>query len=410
MIDKASSYDIAVVGAGPAGLSFAASLRHTPLWIALIDKLSEAALADPPYDGREIALTRQSATLLRELGVWDRIASTELAPLRTARVLNGYSRDALVLGARPGSTSELGYLVSNHLIRRAAYENAKELAGVTIVGSSEVRFVSADARAARLELADGRSLHATLIVAADTRFSATRRAMGIAARFRDFGKTMLVCRMRHEAPHEQTASEWFGHHQTLAVLPLNGDCSSIVLTLPHCELARMQQLPAETFAREMEQRFLGRLGRMELASERFAYPLVAVYPDRFVSVRCALIGDAAVGMHPVTAHGFNFGLKSQETLAGLIAGACSRGEDIGAGKALGEYDRAHRRATRALYLATNAIVQLFTDESPPGRILRGALLGLASRLPPVAAGISALLMQEGASPRRLVRPARASGM
>ena len=40
------------------------------------------------------------------------------------------------------------------------------------------------------------------------------------------------------------------------------------------------------------------LGAMKQISERYSYPLVGVYAQKFRSTRFALIGDAAVGMHP----------------------------------------------------------------------------------------------------------------
>ena len=52
--------------------------------------------------------------------------------------------------------------------------------------------------------------------------------------------------------------------------------------------------------------------------------------QRFYGKRSALIGDAAVGMHPVTAHGFNLGLASADLLAKLVLEAEQRGQDIGA--------------------------------------------------------------------------------
>jgi 2-polyprenyl-6-methoxyphenol hydroxylase-like FAD-dependent oxidoreductase len=134
---------------------------------------------------------------------------------------------------------------------------------------------------------------------------------------------------------------------------------------------------------------------MSLASERYAYPLVAVYPSRFVSRRYAVIGDAAVGMHPVTAHGFNLGLVGQDTLAGLVRAAHTRGADIASDEVLQRYDRAHRRATLPLFLATNAIVRLYTDDSPPARLVRGALLGAASRVAPIGSLLTRILMQRG---------------
>jgi 2-polyprenyl-6-methoxyphenol hydroxylase-like FAD-dependent oxidoreductase len=101
------------------------------------------------------------------------------------------------------------------------------------------------------------------------------------------------------------------------------------------------------FERDIEARFEHRLGAMRLSSTRHAYPLVASYARRFVAARCALIGDAAVGMHPVTAHGFNLGLRSQETLLKELQRASAQGIDIGAPQVLRRYEAAHRRDSRA---------------------------------------------------------------
>jgi ubiquinone biosynthesis UbiH/UbiF/VisC/COQ6 family hydroxylase len=391
------SFDLVIVGAGPAGLCFARALRDSGLRIGLVERHDAAALATPGYDGREIALTLRSARTLRDLGVWDRLPAADLAPLRTARILNGLSTDGLDVSPTARGETELGYLISNHHIRRAAFEEVRDQPNVTLLAGTTVSSVATDSSRGRVTLADGRVLEARLVVAADTRFSETRRAIGIPARHRDFGKTMLVCKMALETPHESVATEWFGHDQTLAVLPLNDNRASIVVTLRHIEIEALKRLPVEEFEREMQRRFLSRLGRMKLESERYAYPLVGVYPSRFTATRYAAVGDAAVGMHPVTAHGFNLGLVGTDTLARILCAAAAGGRDIGAATLLDRYDREHRRATLPLYLATNAVVALYTTDSPPARFLRGALLGFARRATPVSTVLSGLLMQ-GALP------------
>ena len=50
---------------------------------------------------------------------------------------------------------------------------------------------------------------------------------------------------------------------------------------------------------------------------------------KFIAQRFALIGDAAVGMHPVTAHGFNLGLKGLEIITKEIKSAIERKIDFG---------------------------------------------------------------------------------
>jgi ubiquinone biosynthesis UbiH/UbiF/VisC/COQ6 family hydroxylase len=391
------SYDVVIVGAGPAGLCFAASIRPLGLRVAIVEKLGADVLADPPYDGREIALTRKSLGLLRELGVLEKIPADQVSPMQGARVMNGVAARSLEINSR--DSARLGALVSNHDIRRAAFATAMEGGQLALLAGVSVEAVGSDPSRAWVRLDDGRELSARLVVAADSRFSSTRRSMGIPARHQDFGKTMLVCRMEHTQPHEQVAWEWFGREQTLAVLPLNGNRSSIVLTLPHTAIQRVLAMDAAAFASEMESRFMGRLGRMTLASERFAYPLVGVYPERLVARRFAAIGDAAVGMHPVTAHGFNFGLLGQATLAKLLGRAVRHGTDIGGPLLLRHYELEHRHATYPLYAATNAVVRLYTNDALPARVARGALLQAASRFRPVGAVLSHLLSQDSSRPR-----------
>jgi|GEM_PF-2156128 len=134
---------------------------------------------------------------------------------------------------------------------------------------------------------------------------------------------------------------------------------------------------------------------------RHAYPLLAVYAKRFSGMRCALLGDAAVGMHPVTAHGFNLGLAGVARLAYTLVQARARNPqaDLGAPTLLAAYARDQHRHAWPLYRGTNTIVRLFTDARPVSRLLRQTVLAGAQRLPPLKAAIVAQLTG------RLARPA-----
>ena len=393
--------DIVISGAGPAGLSLARALSGRGLSITLIEQLAQSELANPPFDGREIALTQHSAQLMRDLGIWEHIEAGAISPLRDARVLNGPSPFAMTIGHQLSNKSELGWLVSNHLIRKAAYQAVQKSIqmqpDISLLCGEKVASVRTDDEGASATLARGKTVQARLIVAADSRFSETRRAMGIGADMHDFGKTMLLCCMTHEQPHHHAAWEWFGYGQTLALLPMNPDPatnefrSSVVLTLPSTAIAPLMSMEPESFGMEMQARFLQHLGRMTLISTRHCYPLVGVYPHRFVAKRFATVGDAAVGMHPVTAHGFNFGLLGVDTLAQSILKAHAAGTDIASSQVLESYERVHRRATRPLYLATQLVSTLYTNDSPPARLLRDAALRLGETLIPFKRAIAATL-------------------
>jgi 2-polyprenyl-6-methoxyphenol hydroxylase-like FAD-dependent oxidoreductase len=141
----------------------------------------------------------------------------------------------------------------------------------------------------------------------------------------------------------------------------------------------------------MARRFAQRLGSMTLASTRHAYPLVAVYPRKLVAPRFACVGDAAVGMHPVTAHGFNFGLLSIDHLAGSVRAAHADGRDIAEPAGLARYEKTQRRATLPLYLATQLITQLYTRDTPPARALRNLALHIGERFTPFKRLVAASL-------------------
>lgn len=393
------SSDVLIVGAGPAGLSLSIALAQAGLRSTLVEQQPEEALAAPAPDGREIALTHPSVATLQRLGSWQRLAEHEVGLLREAQVHDGPvgQRGAMQLHAGGTGVQHLGWIVPNHALRRTAYEVAARTPGVQIVSSAKVTRVAVTATHAALEYTDANGdaqhLEAPLVVAADSRFSATRRQLGIGAAMTDFGRTVIVCRMRHELPHHETAHECFGYDRTLAILPLPNDwidgtpmCSAVV-TASAEQAQALLALPPEEFTARVQAQFQHRLGQMQLVGERHAYPLVAVYAHRFAGARCALLGDAAVGMHPVTAHGYNLGLSGVESLTQALVAAQADGADLGAASVLQRYASAHHRHAWPLFQGTNAIVRLYTDDRPLPKLLRQALLAGSSRLPPLKAAI-----------------------
>ncbi|GAA6121100.1 5-demethoxyubiquinol-8 5-hydroxylase UbiM [Acidovorax sp. FG27] len=409
----APASDVLIVGAGPAGLSLATALGQAGLQVTVLERQDEAALADPAPDGREIALTHPSADLLRRLGSWQRLASHEIGRIAEAQVHDGPvgHRPALELTARGGGAAHLGWIVPNQALRRTAWQAARATPGVRIVCGAQVGSVATLATHAEVDCRlpcggdgdDGQvtRLRAPLVVAADSRLSATRRQLGIGAQMTDFGRSVIVCRMRHAQPHGGVAHECFDYTRTLAVLPLPDDPASgahqcsVVVTTGTADAEALMARGAGAFAAEVQAQFRHRLGGMQLVGERHAYPLVAVYAHRFAAPRCALLGDAAVGMHPVTAHGYNLGLAGVDTLARVLADARARGRDLGAASVLAGYARAHHRRALPIYQGTNAIVRLYTDARPLPRLLRQWVLQGARRLPPLQAAITRQLTGRG---------------
>lgn len=378
----AAAPDVLICGAGPAGLALACALHDRGLTVRVLEQAEAGVLAAPADDGREIALTHRSRALLARLGLWERLS--DIAPLRSASVRSSGSRTPLPF-ASPGQ--DLGWLVANHRLRGAAWAGAQQR-GIDIrCGQTVTGFERLDDRAC-VDTRRGERHAAPLVVAADSRFSPLRRLAGIGARHHDFGRSALLVPLAHAREHDGVAQECFLEGHTLALLPKTGRRCSAVWTVANAELPRLAALDGEALAQAIEAAAEGRLGAMQPDGERHVYPLVAVWAQRFVAPRLALIGDAAVGMHPVTAHGYNLGLYGIEALSRRLA----PGRDPGEMGPLLAYEAEHRREAGPLYAGTNALVRFFTDDRAPVLALRRAVIDLARHLPPLRAAITRRLV------------------
>lgn len=392
-----ASTHVVIIGAGPAGLCLALGLAARGLAVDILDSQSEPALADPAYDGREVALTHRSVRLLRELGVWQQLPAGSAAPLQAARIMDGMDA-GFTVDARALGRDHLGMFVSNHLIRKAAWQAVRQQPAIRVWPAARVDLTDASGQGARVTLADGRRLEAGLVVAADSRFSATRRHRGVPVFMQDMGLTMVLSRVRHELPNHAVAWEWFGQRQTRALLPVGPHEASAVVTVPGAEAQRLVHLSDEDFSAEITARYEGRLGRMEPCSTRHSYPLVATWAARFTGPRFALVGDTAVGMHPVTAHGFNLGLASVEHLVRATGDGFERTGDPGDPDALRLYERRHRASSAVIFAGTQAVARLFTNDHAFARPLRRLALAAGQRLPALPRGLAAMLIDESARP------------
>ena len=77
---------IAIVGAGVAGLAMAVGLSQLGLSVALVGPPARRAVASPAFDARIYALSQASVRLLEQLRVWPQIDAARLQPVQKMRV------------------------------------------------------------------------------------------------------------------------------------------------------------------------------------------------------------------------------------------------------------------------------------------------------------------------------------
>ncbi len=374
--------DVVIIGGGPVGLSLAKALVSLNLKVMVIDKLPQEKIESPQYDGREIALTIASQQIMSQLGQWQLIRDENIHLIQSARVLDGNSPYFLKFIPQNVHNDRLGYIISNHHIRKAAFAAVQENNSIDFLFGREVTDINFNNDSATVSINDGSTLSARLVVAADSRFSKLRQLSGISCNMLDFGRTCIVCKVMVTKPHDQIATEWFQHNQTLALLPLGPNELSVVITIETDQRHKILSLSPDDFSVYLAQQVGDHFGNVRLVSELYSYPLVATYANQFYAKRLALVGDSAVGMHPVTAQGFNLGLLSVNALAVEVSKAIASNQDIGSTRILEVYHRHHRRTSYPIYTGTNHLVRLYTDTHFYAKIARKALLRLGNHIGP----------------------------
>jgi 2-octaprenyl-6-methoxyphenol hydroxylase len=385
--------DILIAGGGFAGLSLAIALRQS------LGSSSAIMVADPAlgkgHDGdeRASAIVAAARRLFETLGVWDSAAG-EAQPILDMVVTDSRVEDAvrpvfLTFAGDVEPGEPFAHMIENRFLLDALEKKAREV-GVVLRATAVEDFVALSARsigtgedgnAIRVGLADGGSISARLLVAADGARSSIRERAGIAVHGWDYGQSAIVTTVGHERDHEGRAVEHFLSAGPFAILPLKGRRSSIVWTETTGEADRIVALPDDAFHAELEQRFKLHLGDISAVGARRAHPLGFFVARSFIAGRIALVGDAAHLIHPIAGQGLNMGMRDIAALAEVIVDAARLGLDIGSAEVLERYQRWRRFDTMTMGVMTDGLNRLFSNRSAVLRLVRDVGLGLVDRVP-----------------------------
>ena len=255
-------------------------------------------------------------------------------------------------------------------------------AGITVLAPARVASVEFGPAFASVTLEDGRVLTAPLVVGAEGRGSVVRAAAGIGSIGWDYPQTGVVATVRLARGHEGVAHEYFLPGGPFAILPLTDDRASLVWTEPTAKAAALKAARPEIFHAHLQRRFGQFLGEAKVEGPVFTYPLSLQLSERFAAPRCALLGDAAHGIHPIAGQGLNLGLKGAAALAETLVDATRLGEDIGSLGVLERYARWRRVDTTAIAVSSDLFVRLFSNDNPLLRLARGVGMAAVNHIGP----------------------------
>ena len=395
--------DIVIAGGGFAGLSLAIALRQG------LGPSTAIMVADPAlgknHDGdeRASAIVAAARRLFETLGVWESVAG-EAQPILDMVVTDSRVEDAvrpvfLTFAGDVEPGEPFAHMIENRFLLDALEKKARKV-GIALRAAAVSNFTHApesgrpDARpwgggqlseqgpqSIRVSLADGSSVSARLLVAADGARSSIRDQAGIAVHGWEYGQSAIVTTVTHERDHEGRAVEHFLPSGPFAILPLKDRRSSIVWTETAKEAERIVALPDDAFHVELEQRFKLHLGDISAVGPRRAHPLGFFVARSFIAERIALVGDAAHLIHPIAGQGLNMGLRDVAALAEVIVDAARLGLDVGGAEVLERYQRWRRFDTMTMGVMTDGLNRLFSNRSAVLRLVRDIGLGMVDRVP-----------------------------
>ena len=156
-------------------------------------------------------------------------------------------------------------------------------------------------------------------MAADGANSAVRDMMGITAQKSHYGQRAVIGNLLPEKDIDNMAYERFTKQGPLAMLPVADGRAGFVWTVSEQDADRVMALDDDAFLAELQHEFGYRLGEFSRVGKRASYPLVLSRALRLTSTRSVLIGNSAHGLHPVSAQGFNLGMRDVAAIVDCIA-------------------------------------------------------------------------------------------
>jgi 2-octaprenyl-6-methoxyphenol hydroxylase len=403
-------FDIAIVGGGMVGASLALALRGSGLSVLVIEPFAPDDAAQPSFDERTTALGNGSRRALQALGVWDAL-QPEAAPIQRIHVSDAGRFGFARLDAAQFGQPSLGHVVPNRAIGRELWAALRQSGHAQLCLGARVEAVSTQAAAVSLrwtQQGEARQAEARLVVAADGAQSLVRATAGIEARRDDYDQTAIVAAVRTDRASDGTAFERFTPDGPMALLPVRtpqaGHWYTLVWAARPQDAQSLLALDAPAFLARWQQAFGWRAGRALQLGQRAAYPLSLVRASEAVAPRTVLLGNASQSLHPVAGQGFNLGLRDAADLAEILVDARRAGAtDMGSPDLLSRYAETRRADRHGVVRFTDALVRVFSEDSPAWAAARDAGLLLFDVLPPAKQALSRVSLGFGGRSPRLTR-------
>ncbi|RJG00144.1 FAD-dependent monooxygenase [Noviherbaspirillum saxi] len=377
--------NICVVGNGAIGKAAALGFAQAGLSVTLLvpPGSSQSTVHEGSWDVRVYALNHVAHELLASLKVWSALDAARVTPV-DAMIVKGDGPQAgnLNFDAFGARTGALAWIVEDSNLNGALDAALKFAPNLRIVAARANRLQTVGP-AAQIDLDNGDTLVASLVVGADGAQSWVRGQCDIGLDYRSYGQRAIVTNFECEKPHQGAAYQWFTSAEGIvALLPLPGQRVSLVWSAPDTLAQSLLAGSPAQLAERVAQISGHQLGALHPVQPEVvkAFPLSLMRPHAITAPRVALVGDAAHVIHPLAGHGMNLGFADVATLVKTMVEREAH-RDCGDERLLGRYARLRKEDIFLMQFATDSLERLFATDFEPVRIARNIGLNLVNKLP-----------------------------
>lgn len=272
--------------------------------------------------------------------------------------------------------------IPNGILRAALYEQAQGLETVTLHVPASLEDYTVDEAGVTAKLDNGQTITAPLIIGADGRGSLVRKIAGIKVWKKDYDQSAITCLINHSRSHNNIATEFHRPAGPLALVPLQGNRSSVVWVEKRHDADEIMKLPKDAFVQKLQDKTKDIPGGITLESSPECWPLCTIKAKALTAPRVALIAEAAHVMSPITAQGLNLSLRDVASLAETIVDAMRVGCDPGSPAILRQYERRRSLDMNSRVHGVNGMNLFVSNDLRTIKELRRAGLRSISRFTP----------------------------
>ena len=367
-------HDVIIVGGGMVGAALAARLGQTGFSVGLVEQGDAPTPPSGDYDLRISSLNARSLAFIKASGTT--LPEERSCPFRHIDVSNQDGTGHSLFSAEDSGMEDFGIFIENRTLQYALWQRLEQLPSVTCYTQCAPLSTVSATNSRLLELDNGKTLSARLIVGADGATSTLRSLAGISVTRYDYHQRAMIINVETELPQQDVSWQVFTPTGPLAMLPRPGQRASLVWYDRDETTKAREQLDDDALTAAIEMAFPKRLGKITRIVARASFPIKRQHAQRYIGKRLALIGDAAHVVHPLAGQGLNIGLHDADTLAEIII----KGRDPGDPIDLLRFECQRRVANQAMIAATDSFHHLFTGAKPL-RQLGDLSLQIAERFP-----------------------------